>query len=193
MLVSERNKRLFHILGIQALYIKFTQKYKVSWRKKKNHSPVRNVLSSPAKSPAHNTNSQEPAAFNYSHLADTFIQNTFPIPPRWGFFFSFSFFLLLVAPVGMKTFAAIHSVKCQSEWRCWNHMVPLRFVTHTDTFFSLYFPRSYTWEGAFWGALFKLHSSFLCLFSVNFICRLWRLTFKESSSSIRKKLNTSTF
>lgn len=87
MLVSERNKRLFHILGIQALYIKFTQKYKVSWGRKKNHSPVRNVLSSPAKSPTHNTNSQEPAAFNYSHLADTFIQNTFPIPPRWGFFF----------------------------------------------------------------------------------------------------------
>lgn len=35
-----------------------------------------------------------------------------------------------------------------------------------------------------------MHSSCLCLFSLNFICQLWRLTFKESSSSIRKKLNT---
>lgn len=69
----------------------------------RNPSTVRNILSSPTKSFAHNTNSQELATFNYSHLADTFIQNTFSIPPRCSFFPS-------VVPVGIKTFAAF---QCQ--------------------------------------------------------------------------------
>lgn len=143
---------------------------------------MRNVLSSPTKSPAHNTNSQEPAAFNYSHLADTFIQNTFPIPPRWVFFF----FLNCCWPQWEwkpSPPSAVLDVRASgAAGITWLSCALL--LTHT--FFSLYFPRSYTWEGAFWGAQFKSHSSCLCLFSINFICKLWRSTFKESTSSIRK-------